>query len=133
MKGVGSAAGAGPTGGAMATTVSARGARPADPTLNSLSIYLSTGQLLVLPFVIVLITRQRDAAAVATLAVTMAVHFVPYARLYAAPVYVVVAAVVALGTAVLFARDSPERLAGPRICALTGATLLLGAAVALIT
>lgn len=109
----------------------AQGARPDDPTLNALSIYLSMGQLLVLPFVIVLVTRGRYTMAVATLAVTLAVHFVPYAWLYSTPIYLAVAAVVAVGTAVLTARDSPPGTTGWRICALTGSALLVCGVIAL--
>lgn len=119
--------------GLLLTMVAADGPRPEDPTLNALSIYLSMGQLLVLPFVIVLVIRSRYTVAVATLAVTLAVHFVPYSWLYATPIYVVVAAVVAVGTAILTARVSPPNSAGWRICALTGAALLLGGSFALTT
>lgn len=119
--------------GLLLTTVAADGTRPEDPTLNALSIYLSIGQLLVLPLVIVLVIRSRYTVAVATLAVTLAVHFVPYSWLYATPIYIVVATVIAVGTALLIARDSPPNRTGWQICALTGGALLLGGSVALTT
>lgn len=128
--------------GLLLTAAAADRARPQDATLNSLSIYLSMGQLLILPLVIVLITTARYTLAVAALAVTLAVHFVPYAWLYGTVIYIVVAAVVALGAAALTAIETSAatgtsgaieaRAAGPRICALTGATLLLGGVAALI-
>lgn len=116
--------------GLLLTMTAAQGARPDDPTLNALSIYLSMGQLLVLPFVIVLVARGRHTMAVATLAVTLAVHFVPYSWLYSTPIYLVVAAIVAVGTAVLVARDSQPAGTGCRICAVTGSALLLGGVIA---
>lgn len=118
--------------GLLLTAVAADGSRPEDASLTSLSIYLSTGQLLMLPLVIVLVTLQRYTVAVAALAVTLAVHFVPYAWLYSTPIYIVMAAVVAVGTAVLVAREGPDRDGtGARICALTGAALVLGGLAAL--
>lgn len=119
--------------GLLLTMTAAQGTRPDDPTLNALSIYLSMGQLLVLPFVIVLVARGRYTMAVATLAVTLAVHFVPYSWLYSTRIYLVVAAVVAVGTAVLTARDTPQSRAGNRICALTGGALMVGGVIAVAT
>lgn len=112
--------------GLLLTMLAADGARPQDSTLNSLSIYLSMGQLMILPLVIVLIAKARYSVAVAALAVILAVHFVPYSWLYATPLYVGVAAVVAFGTAALIARESTQRVTVAQICAVTGATLLLG-------
>ncbi|KAB7739574.1 hypothetical protein GA707_20225 [Nostocoides sp. F2B08] len=117
--------------GLLLTAAAADGPRPQDASLNSLSIYLSMGQLLILPLVIVLVTLERYTVAVAALAVTLAVHFVPYSWLYSTPIYIVVAAVVAVGTAVLIARKGPDRATGGRICALTGAALILGGLAAL--
>lgn len=117
--------------GLLLTAAAADGPRPEDATLNSLSLYLSMGQLLILPLVIVLVTMGRYTVAVAALAVTLAVHFVPYSWLYSTPIYIVVAAVVAVGTAVLIARDAPEKATSARICALAGAALLLGGVAAL--
>lgn len=118
--------------GLLLTMAAAVGPRPDDPQLSTLSIYLSMGQLLVLPFAIVLITKGRFTPAVATLAVVLAVHFVPYSWLYTTALYVVLAAVIAVGTAILIARDAAARSTVPRICALTGVTLLLGGVVALV-
>lgn len=109
----------------LLTQVAAAGPRPDDPTLGALSVYLSTGQLLALPFVVVLVRAGRHTLAVAAVAVVLAVHFVPYAWLYGTPVYVVVAAVVALVAAVL-ARDPDDDAAASRIALGTGATLLVG-------
>lgn len=112
--------------GLVLTRVIADGARPDESTLNALSVYLGTSQLLILPLVIVLIATDRHTMAVAALAVTMAVHFVPYAWLYSTPVYIFVGSVVAAGSAVLIARESSGDQTGPAICALTGMTLLFG-------
>jgi hypothetical protein len=119
--------------GLLLTMAAADGPRPQDPTLNALSIYLSMGQLLVLPFVIVLVVRGRYTVAVATLAVTLAVHFVPYSWLYATPIYGAVAAVVAVGVAIVTAMESQPRRTVWQVCALTGAALLLGGVTALTT
>lgn len=117
----------------LLTWLTATGPRPQDPSLTSLSIYLSMGQLLVIPLAAVLVTLGRYSSAVATLAVILAVHFVPYSWLYATPVYLVVGAVIAVGTAALIATEARRRSTGPAICALTSATLLLGSVVALLT
>lgn len=117
--------------GLLLTLVTADGSRPDDPTLNALSIYLSMGQLLILPLVIVLTASGRNTLAVAALAVTLAVHFVPCSWLYATPIYLVVASVIAVGTAVLIAKQTRQGSSVPEICALTGIALLLGGVVAL--
>lgn len=117
--------------GLLLTAVAAVGERPEHEALGSLSIYLAVGQLLALPLVIVLLARESYVHAVAALAVVLAVHFVPYAWLYGTPLYLGVGAVVAVGAAVVVARkDGDER--GALVCALTGATLLLGGTLALL-
>ncbi len=116
--------------GLLLTAVAAVGARPEDPTLNALSIYLSMGQLLALPLAIVLIIREDYRLAVAVLAVVLAVHLIPYAWLYRSPVYLVVGIIIALGSAVVTGRQTRTDLAIPTICALTGSTLVLGSVAA---
>lgn len=113
------------------TAVAATAPRPQDALLGQLSLYLSMGQLLVLPLAIVLVVRSRYLWAVSLLALVLAVHFVPYAWLYGTPVYLVVGAVVAVGTAVLVGVDRGIRQV-PAICALTGSTLMLGGVAALL-
>lgn len=115
------------------TALSATGARPQNPTLDQLAFYLSMGQLLVLPLAIVLIVRRQQLLAVAALATTTAVHFVPYSWLYGTPVYVVMGALVAVLVAVVVGRSTKgEQDAGAQICAGTGVLLLLGAVVAVL-
>lgn len=109
------------------TALTAVGTRPADPTMNMLSTYLATGQLMVLPFVIVLIVSRRYTMAVATLAATTAVHFLSYTWLYQTPVYLVMAIVIAIVTATLIrVEDRRQQSVGALICASTGAILLVG-------
>lgn len=117
----------------LLTALTATGPRPADASLNALSIYLGSGQLLVLPVAIVLIARQRYVEAVVVLAVVLAVHLVPYAWLYSTPIYLVVAALVAVLTAGLIGslpRTSPRL--GPSLCLGAGACLTLGGLVAFV-
>ena len=110
------------------TALTAVGARPADPALNMLSTYLATGQLMVLPFVIVLVMSRRYTMAVATLAATTAVHFSPYTWLYQTPIYLVMAIVIAIVTATLIRVEDRRQLSvGALICASTGLVLLIGA------
>lgn len=115
------------------TALLAEGDRPAHDTLDLLPFYLSTGQLLMLPLAIVLIRRRRFGLAVAVLAATTAVHFVPYSWLYGTWIYVDAAVVIAVAVAVQVARepldDAPSRL-GATTCLVTGGTLLLAAAAA---
>lgn len=110
----------------LLTWATATGTRPEDPAMNALSIYLGTGQLLVLPLAIVLIVHRRFLATAAVMALVLAVHLVPYAWLYGTVAYLVVAVVVALLTAVVVAvhlrRGSTH---GGLLCIGSGATLLL--------
>lgn len=116
------------------TALSATGGRPQDPTLDQLAFYLSTGQLLVLPLAIVLIVRRQQLLAVAALATTTAVHFVPYSWLYRTPVYVVTGALVAVLVVVVVGRSAEgEQDAGAQVCAGTGVLLLLAALVAVLS
>lgn len=114
------------------TALAARAARPEDATLGPLSLYLSMGQLLVLPLAIVLIVRARYAVTVALLAVTLAVHFVPYSWLYRTPIYLGVGAVIAVGTAALVVARTEARQVWS-VCAVTGSALIVGGAAALVT
>lgn len=118
----------------LLTAGMARGERVDDPTMTTLSIYLGTGQLLALPLVGVLVARRHHVLAVALLAATTAVHFVPYAWLYQTPLYVVLSALVAVVTATLVAvGERHARPVGAWICASTGAVLLAGALTAYAT
>lgn len=92
------------------TAVAAQGARPEDQTLNALSVYLGSGQLLVLPLAVALVRARRHLLAVVVLAVVLAVHLVPYSWLYGTAAYLVVAVVVAVGTAVVVARSHRARV-----------------------
>lgn len=120
--------------GLLLTWATATGARPDDPTMNALSVHLGVGQLLVLPLAVVLIVRRRYVDAVSVLVVVLAVHFVPYSWLYGTPVYLVVAAAVAVLAAVLVATHAsrPSRT-GPGLCLGTSACLLLGGLAALVS
>lgn len=110
------------------------GERPENDTMNELSIYLSVGQLFVLPLVIALLARGYYVVAVASLSAVTAVHFVPYTWLYGTPIYVAIAAVIAVGIAVIVGRGLEiGRHAGLGVCALTGTALLLGGVAAFIT
>lgn len=115
------------------TALSASGPRPHHPTLDQLAIYLSTGQLLMLPLAIVLVVRRQQLLAVAAIATTTAVHFVPYSWLYSTPVYLVMGALVAVLVVVVVGRSTErEQDAGAQICAGTSGILLLGAVVAVL-
>lgn len=113
--------------GLLLTWLTATGARPDDPAMNALSIYLGSGQLLALPLAIVLIAQHRHLAVAAVMALVLAVHLVPYAWLYGTPAYLAVAAVVAILTATVVAIDlSRSRPHGGLLSIGSGVTLLLG-------
>lgn len=113
------------------TALAATADRPDNPLLNALSIALSMGQILMIPLVVILIIAARYDIAVAALAATTAVHFVPYSWLYQSPVYIVIGVLIGVGTAVLVQRGlTHERSSGGGVCALTGGVLLVGAVVA---
>ena len=99
--------------GLLLMRVVADGMRPADP-------------------VIVLTALGRNSLAVAALAVTLAVHFVPYSWLYATPNYIVVGFLIAVGTRTSGAKETRQGSAITPVCILTGICLLLGGGVALI-
>jgi len=115
------------------TSFTATGARPEDPTMGQLAVFLATGQLLVLPLAIVLIKRQMHGLAVATLATTTAVHFVPYTWLYRTPIYAIAAVLIAIVTAILvFREDQESGTTGAMSCTFTGGVLIMGAVAALL-
>lgn len=115
------------------TALAATADRPDNPLLDTLSVALSMGQLLMIPLVIILVIAGRFDVAVAAFAVTTAVHFVPYSWLYQTPVYLVVGVLIGVGTAVLVQRSlARERSSGAGVCALCGGVLLAGAVVALV-
>lgn len=110
------------------TAVTATGPRPDDPLLGSLSTYLAMGQLMVLPLVVVTIMAHRWTQASAMMAVTTAVHFLPYSWLYQTPVYVVMGVVLALAVATLVRLEARrETSSGALLCGATGVVLWVGA------
>lgn len=119
--------------GLLLTAASATADRPDDPTMTALSIYLATGQLLVLPLAIVLVVRERYSHALSVLVTVMAVHLVPYSWLYRTPVYAAVAVAIAVLTATVVANSlRSSRSPGPRLCLGSGVCLLLGGLAALV-
>lgn len=108
--------------------LTAVGTRPVDPTMDMLSTYLATGQLMVLPLVIVLVMSRRYTMSAAILAVTTAVHFLPYTWLYQTPIYLVMAIVLAIVISMLIRlEDRRKQSSGMLICASSGVILLVGA------
>lgn len=122
------------------TALGAVGERPHDPTMNTLSIYLAMGQLLVIPPLVVLIRRGHYLMAAALQAVVVAVHFVPYAWLYSTPLFAVLGGVIAVAVTVVVAQqdrwgsdgESSERVPGALVCLSVGVSMALGGVVALL-
>lgn len=122
------------------TEVFAAGARPDDPTMNALSIYLAMGQLLMLPLAILLIVRRHYLLAVAVLAVVLAVHFVPYSWLYGTPLFAVLGGVITVAVTVILARqdhwgsedESSGRTPGALVCLSVGVPMILAGVLALL-
>ncbi|OLV19153.1 DUF7010 family protein [Deinococcus marmoris] len=115
------------------TALTAVGTRPEDPTMNMLSTYLATGQLMVLPLVIVLVMGRRYTLSAAILAATTAVHFLPYTWLYQTPIYLVMAVLLAIVIAMLIRlEDRRQQSSGALICAASGIILSLGAVAAFV-
>lgn len=117
----------------VVTAATAVGTRPDDATMNSLSFFLSAGQLMMLPLVIVLVMAGHYTVSVAFMAVVTAIHFFPYSWLYGTVLYLGIGLVIGVTTAVLMGRDNRHAgSAGALVCGTTGGTLLLGAVAALV-
>lgn len=111
--------------------VDSGGPRPSDPVLDSVSIYLLSGQLLAIPVVLVLVARRRFSLATGLLSVVVTVHFVPYGWLYDTLVYPVVGLACVVGVCVVMLRHpqadrTGEERAGGLIALATGLPLFLG-------
>jgi hypothetical protein len=125
---------------ALALTAVGPGApRPSMPGLDSLSILLSTGQLLGLPIVIYLVATGRFTLVPLSMTILLVVHFAPYSWLYATPLYLVmggvlsVAAVISMTTAAGDATAPAAEISGARrVCLVTGVVMLACAAVAIL-
>lgn len=107
-------------------------ARPGAETITQLGVLISVSQLLVLPLLIVLTVRGRYTMVPLLFSLAGAVHFVPYAWLYQSLLYILLPIVLAVGLAVLYGTDraaadgdSMSAAAAGRVCALTGAALLV--------
>jgi hypothetical protein len=83
------------------TALTGTTARPELAGMNTLSVYLSAGQLLALPLVIFLVVRRRYALVPLAMVIVLVVHFAPYSWLYATPLYLVMGAAVAVGVTVM--------------------------------
>ena len=122
------------------TALAADGEAPRDPTMTALTIYLSMGQLLVLPLAVVLIRRSSFLMPAAVLAAVVAVHFVPYSWLYGTLLYAVLGAVIAIAVAVVVAQqgrwgsdgESAARISGALACLSVAVPMALGGVVALL-
>jgi hypothetical protein len=119
------------------TAVSQRAARPSMPGMDSLSILLSSGQLLALPVVMYLVATGRFTLVPLLMTILLVVHFAPYSWLYATNLYLVmggllaVAAVLATASAARGTADPATDVPGAgRVCLVTGAGMLVTAAVA---
>lgn len=112
--------------GLLITALTQTGSQPDDSALNELRINLSLGQLLVLAVAFVMLTQRQYEVFVAALAMGLAVHVVPYSWLYATSAYTIVAILIAVDTGVSLARGGPSERSVAGMCAICGASLLLG-------
>lgn len=109
-------------------------ASPVGAEIRQLSILIGTSQLLGLPFLVYLIVRKRYALVPFAFAAITSMHFVLYAWLYRTPVYIVMAALIALGTTIVMLgapdvdadadADADDRTAPSRVSFVTGGLLL---------
>lgn len=109
-------------------------ARPVLDGMDSLTILLSSGQLLALPVVIYLVVQERYTAVPLAMVLMLVVHFAPYSWLYGTPLYVVMGAAVSLAAVASAASvrsdDALVATGAGRVCLTTGTILLLCAVVA---
>lgn len=106
--------------------------RPGGAVITQLGVLVSMSQLLVLPLLIVLAVRGRHTLVPLVFSLAGAIHFVPYAWLYQSVLYIVMPVVLAVGLAIIYGTNRAARhgdlmssVAAGRVCALTGATLLV--------
>lgn len=114
-------------------------ARPGGEALAQLGVLIAMSQLLVLPLLIVLTARRRYTSVPLFFSLAGAIHFVPYAWLYQSVLYVALPVVLAVGLAIIYGRDRAVRdsdllsdVGAARVCALTGAALLVTGGVAVV-
>lgn len=104
------------------------GDRPVEESITQLSIYIGTSQLLGLPFLIYLYTRQHYTLMPYAFAAICAMHFVLYSWLYQTPYYVVMSVVIALGGFIIMAtsrsKSIDNSLPASRVCLFTGLSML---------
>lgn len=105
--------------------------RPVPEEITQLSVLIGTSQLLGLPLLIYLIVRHHYTLVPFVFATITAIHFVLYAWLYQTLIYIVMAALISLGTAtVMFLTpDANPRTGAIRVCLLTGSLLVATATV----
>lgn len=115
------------------------GARPGGEPLAQLGLLISMSQLLVLPLLVVLSARGRHTMVPLVFSLAGAVHFVPFAWLYQSLLYILMPVVLAVGLAALYGTDRAVRegealsaTGAGRVCALTGAALLVTGALAVL-
>lgn len=112
--------------------------RPSLAGMDDLSILLSSGQLVGLPVVVYLVVRERFALVPLAMVMLLAVHFAPYAWLYATPLYLVVGAVLSIAAVVAAASAQrgerttmeADAVGAGRASFSTGVVMAAGAAVA---
>ncbi|WP_147803247.1 DUF7010 family protein [Alkalicoccus halolimnae] len=105
--------------------------QPGGELITQLSILLSMSQMLVLPLLIVLSVKGNLTAIPLIFALTVAIHFVPYAWLYQTLVYIGMAVLQAVALAFLYGTDKNKpvgQLMSKRgaslVCAVTGVLML---------
>ena len=100
--------------------------RPVPEEITQLSVLIGTSQLLGLPLLIYLIVKRHYTLMPFVFATVTAIHFVLYAWLYQTLIYLVMATLIALGTAtVMFITpDATPRIGALRVCLLTGILLV---------
>lgn len=114
-------------------------ARPGGGSIAQLGLLISMSQLLVLPLLVVLTARGRHSMVPLVFSLAGAVHFVPFAWLYQSLLYIVMPVILAVGLAAVYGTDEAVRegealsaTGAGRVCALTGATLLVTGALAIL-
>lgn len=105
------------------------GDRPVDPVIDELSTLIAMSQLLGLPLVIYLYATERHLLVPFGWASVVAMHFVLYAWLYRAPLYIVMAVAISIGTLIVMAlaerRADVTAATASAVCFLTGSALLV--------
>lgn len=100
--------------------------RPVEDAITQLSILIGTSQMLGIPLLIYLFVKKHFYLMPYVFAVICSMHFVLYSWLYQTPFYIIMAALISIGTTVVMLANSKmeDRDKASLVSVLTGGSML---------